>query len=183
VLVAAPLLSGLIVDLLEARGYRRLLELRHQRLTPRTLGINTAVLTLAVALTVIRIWGVVRRQGETEARNFPEAATSFLYRTRPPGPIMNHYNWGGYFIWKLFPEYRVFIDGRADLYGDAFMSDFANSYYLRDDWSKSLSSFNIQTIVLPPDAPLITALRSQSGWGEIYADTQAVVLTHVRSPK
>ena len=37
---------------------------------------------------------------------------------------MNHYNWGGYFIWKLYPQYRVFMDGRADVYGDALMTDF-----------------------------------------------------------
>ena len=39
--------------------------------------------------------------------------------------MLNHYNWSGYFIWKLYPDYRVYIDGRADLYGDGFMSDFA----------------------------------------------------------
>jgi len=31
-------------------------------------------------------------------------------------------------------------------------------------------------MVLPPDAPLITALRSDSEWREIFADSQAVVL-------
>ena len=52
---------------------------------------------------------------------------------------MNHYNWGGYFIWKLYPQYRVFMDGRADVYGDALMTEFGDSYYLTDNWRKSLA--------------------------------------------
>ena len=93
---------------------------------------------------------------------------------------MNHYNWGGYFIWKLYPQYRVFMDGRADVYGDAFMTDFSDCYYLTDDWRKSLQTWGIRTVVLPPDAPLITALRSSPEWKQIYADSQAVILTRSR---
>ena len=67
--------------------------------------------------------------------------------------MMNHYNWGGYFIWKLYPQYRVFMDGRADVYGDALMNQFGATYYLIDDWKKSLQTWGIRTLVLPPDAP------------------------------
>ena len=91
--------------------------------------------------------------------------------------MMNHYNWGGYFIWKLYPQYRVFMDGRADVYGDALMIDFSDCYYLADNWRKSLQIWDIQTVVLPPDAPLITALRSGPEWKQIYADPEAVILT------
>ena len=91
--------------------------------------------------------------------------------------MMNHYNWGGYFIWKLYPQYRVFLDGRADVYGDALMTEFASCYYLKGDWKKSLEAWGIRTVVLPPDAPLITALRTSPQWQQIYADSQAVILT------
>ena len=39
------------------------------------------------------------------------------------------------------------------------------------------SRWGIRTVVLPPDAPLMTALRSSPEWRQIYADSQAVVLT------
>jgi hypothetical protein len=32
-------------------------------------------------------------------------------------------------------------------------------------------------VVLPPDTPLITALRSVPEWEQIYADSEAVILT------
>jgi hypothetical protein len=94
--------------------------------------------------------------------------------------MMNHYNWGGYFIWKLYPPYRVFMDGRADVYGDALMTDFSDCYYLTHNWRKSLQNWGIRTVVLPPDAPLVTALQSSPQWKRVYADSEAVILTQSR---
>jgi hypothetical protein len=90
---------------------------------------------------------------------------------------MNHYNWGGYLIWRLYPEYRVYIDGRADLYGDSFLDEFAESYYLKQHWREPLRKWGIRTVFLPRDAPLVTALLSTPGWEKIYIDSQAVILT------
>jgi hypothetical protein len=90
---------------------------------------------------------------------------------------LNNYNWGGYFIWKLYPEYRVYIDGRADLYGDTFMDELAASYYLKTDaWRIPFETWRIRTVILPPDAPLVTALKDLPDWQTIYADDQAIVL-------
>ena len=139
--------------------------------------MNAIVLVAFAIFTVARVRYVVERQAETESHEFPAAAASFLSRERPPSPLLNHYNWGGYFIWKLYPDYRVYIDGRADLYGDSFMDDFAASYYLSDNWRHPMELWGIRTIVLPPDAPLVTALRSSPDWRQIYADSQAIVLT------
>ena len=50
--------------------------------------------------------------------SFPEGAVAFLQSSYYPQRIFVYYDWGGYAIWKLYPEYRVFVDGRADLYGD-----------------------------------------------------------------
>ena len=117
------------------------------------------------------------RQGQTEAQHFPVAAVAFLNQERPPSPILNHYNWGGYFIWKLYPQYRVFMDGRADVYGDRLMDEFAASYYLTDNWKAPLQEWGIRTLILPPDAPLITALQSQPDWKKVYGDSEAIILT------
>jgi len=93
---------------------------------------------------------------------------------------MNHYNWGGYFIWQLYPEYRVYIDGRADVYGDSFLEEFAATYYLRgSSWRSGLERWGVRTVVLPPDAPLVTALSSLPQWKVVFSDRQATVLTRV----
>lgn len=182
VLVAVPLVSGMIEACLRARGKTALLDASPLPLTRPKLIANTTLLAGFLLFTVARLHYVVLHQPETEAKEFPAAAASFLMTSRPLGPLLNHYNWGGYFIWKLFPDYKVYIDGRADLYGDTFMDDFAATYYLKGKtWQDPLSQWGIQTVVLPPDAPLTLALRGLPPWKEVFADSQAVVLTRAGS--
>ena len=178
VLVAVPLLSAMIESCLRARGKTALLDSSRSSLTSARLIANAVLLGGFLAFTAMRLHYVVARQPQTEAKEFPAAAASFLKNSRPAGPMLNHYNWGGYFIWKLFPEYRVYIDGRADLYGDTFMDEFATSYYLKGkSWQDPLNQWKIQTVVLPPDAPLTVALQALPAWKEVFADSQAVILT------
>ncbi len=178
VLVAVPLVSSMIAACLRARGRIALLDSPRHPLTPLKLIANAILLAGFLFFTIARLHYVVTHQPETEAKEFPAAAASFLMTSRPPRPLLNHYNWGGYFIWKLFPAYKVYIDGRADLYGDTFMDQFAATYYLKGkSWQDPLNQWGIQTVVLPPDAPLTSALRTAPAWKEIFADSQAVVLT------
>ena len=177
VLIAVPILSGLTQAWLEERGLTHRPGARRMPAGSRKMLVNAIMLAAFATFTVARVRYVVERQAQTEAHEFPARAVSFLSKERPPGPLLNHYDWGGYFIWKLYPEYRVYIDGRADLYGDSFMDDFAASYHLSDNWRHPMESWGIRTIVLPPDAPLVTALRSNPGWKQIYADSQVTVLT------
>ena len=180
VLVAVPLVSGMIEACLRARGKTVLLDFPRHPLTRRKLIANAILLAAFLGFTVAQLHHVVVHQPETEAHEFPSAAASFLMTSQLPGPLLNHYNWGGYLIWKLFPAYKVYIDGRADLYGDSFMDQFAASYYLRGkSWQDPLSEWGIRTVVLPPDAPLIVALRGIPAWKEVFADSQAVVLTRL----
>jgi hypothetical protein len=180
VLVAAPLLSAMVHAKLQELGKAGLFD-RQSPMTQTKFVVNAMLLAGFLAFTVGRVNYVVGRQTRTEETEFPAAAVNFLNSTRLPAPMMNHYNWGGYFIWKLYPEYKVYIDGRADVYGDSFLDEFASVYYLKGQtWRTPLERWNIQTVVLPPDAPLVTALGTLPGWRQVFADRQAVVLTRPR---
>jgi hypothetical protein len=141
------------------------------------IGLNAMMLAALLAFALARVHFVVGRQAETEAARFPAAAVAFLSTHRPPGPLFNYYDWGGYLIWKLYPGVPVYIDGRADLYGDAFMDSFARTYDLTNHWEAPLESWQIRTVLVPPSAPLASVLGSRAGWKQIYADPQAVILT------
>lgn len=53
----------------------------------------------------------------------PVESAGFFAEHRPPGTLLNQYEWGGYLIYRLKPESVVFVDGRNDLYGEEFMAD------------------------------------------------------------
>jgi len=172
VLIAVPVLSRYV-----AASFRNL-SAEASAYRPVRAKLN-ALLLLAVGIFVLlRVWHVSKVQAEAEKTHFPQALVQFLSRNPPPTAALNYYNWGGYMIWKLHPQYRVFIDGRADLYGDDFMKQYAHAYYFSDEWAQILDSNGVHTVILPPDAPLATGLKTLRGWRVLYSDTQSQVLSH-----
>ena len=180
-LVAVPVLSAHMQAWLKERSLAKWSETKPLPLSSAKTVANVVLLVTFLIFLIARVDLVVHRQAEKEAKQLPLRAVSFLADRHPSAPLLNHYNWGGYLIWKLYPEYRVYIDGRADLYGDQFMDDLATTYYLRGDaWQSTFEKWGIRTVILPPDAPLVTALSALSSWKTLYSDSQAVILTKVQ---
>ena len=95
-------------------------------------------------------------------------------------PVLNFYDFGGYLI---FEGVRPYIDGRADMYGDAFVSDDdqiqrANAEAI----DRAVSRYGIRWAIVPPNIYLTGALDARPGWRRIYADKTAVVLENDNPP-
>lgn len=95
------------------------------------------------------------------------------------GPVLNAYDWGGYLIYKGIP---VFIDGRADMYRDAFVKEYVSALELResDALGKLLDKYKVAWTLLPPESSAVALLDHLPGWRRQYADGTAVV--HVKVP-
>ncbi len=176
VLVAAPLLSATLDAWIAAKHFSLLSASKKPLARPQAI-LNASILAIFLMFVVARLSYVAAHQSAVEAREYPASAVSYLRAHPVAGPLLNHYNWGGYFIWELYPEYPVFIDGRADVYGDTFMNELASTFYIQGKhWQEPLESWGIRTVVLPPDAPLVTALGRMPAWEVVYADKQAVIV-------
>jgi hypothetical protein len=138
--------------------------------------LNVLVLVSLAAFVGFQLNYVVQRQPRVEAQRFPAGAVAYLQAHPATEPLFNLYDWGGYVIWKLNPRTPVFIDGRADLYGESLMREFADTYDLKHDWQRALQTWQIQTVLVNPDCALAVALQAAPGWQVRYSDSQAVVL-------
>lgn len=112
-----------------------------------------------------------------ERARFPFGAVKYIQENQPPGPIFNSYDFGGFLIWKLYPHYRVFIDGRADLYGDEFIEDFVRVYEVQVDPGPRLDQSGIRTVIVEPGSNIASFLRTQSQWRRVYEDQLGVIFT------
>ncbi|HXC68710.1 MAG TPA: hypothetical protein VN644_01995, partial [Pyrinomonadaceae bacterium] len=176
-LIAAPILAEQVWALISARGWDVRL-LAPEGSTPRSAVVFALLLLLApAALDVALIKHFVSNQPAYEAMNYPRAAVDFLAKKQLPGPVYNRYGWGGYLIRRLHGEYPVYIDGRADVYGDKFMYEAFNTHDGRNGWEESLNKFSIRTVLIEPDVPLASLLRSDEQWQKVYEDQQAVIFT------
>ncbi|SRR5579871_2502834 len=173
-LAAIPILSRMLQ---EQVGEFSQIQTSNLRLDPRKLILNGAIVVGLLVFVTVRVIRLNNLQLKSETANFPTGAVTFLLEQNIKGRLLNPYDWGGYLIWKLYPNTQVFIDGRADVYGDKLIDQSVASYYLRGSWDIPLKSWPIKTALLPAQAPLVQGLQAH-GWGPIYADHQAVVLQH-----
>ncbi|HEX8162814.1 MAG TPA: hypothetical protein VF538_13160 [Pyrinomonadaceae bacterium] len=146
------------------------------RLTTAQLALNVALFVcLPVGLCAAKLASVARAQASVEAEKFPLAAVEFLRGRADAGPLFNHYGWGGYLVWKLYPERLVFIDGRADVYGDALLEAYLSAENGEKGWRATLDKYAVTTVMIKPGAPLAGLLDEDAGWGKVYDDGQAVI--------
>lgn len=111
-----------------------------------------------------------------ESESVPEEAFAAVPAEYRKLPVLNLYGSGGYLIGQ---GVRPFIDGRTDLYGDAFVARY-NSVIRNDPGAldKALAEYRIAWTFLSPDSPAAMALDSRPGWRRAYADRWLVV--HLR---
>jgi hypothetical protein len=177
-IIAAPILAEQLWYLVETRGWANALSSTHARVTRGMVIINWLVLLLIVAAGAARVAMVVSNQRAVERAKYPAAAVDFLQAERIGGALYNAYGWGGYLIWRLYPETHVFIDGRADVYGDAFIEEvYLKAYRGGADWRAPLDQYNVRIVLVEPTAPLTVQLSREAEWKKVYADDQAVILT------
>jgi hypothetical protein len=129
-------------------------------------------LVIAVAATLSPIQLTTARPPDSVA---PAAALNFVKQAGIKGKVFNSYEFGGYLIFSGIP---VFIDGRAQLYGDAFLETYDRTISVADiDGAlKTLDDYRIGWAILAPDAALAKVMARSPVWNEVYSDRYAVVL-------
>jgi len=91
-------------------------------------------------------------------------------------PVFNEYAIGGPLI---LAGIRPFIDGRADMYGDAFFSDYLEiSGGDMPRFNRAVRKYGIRWTILQPDNRLVPLLDASPEWTRLYSDSVGVI--HVR---
>jgi hypothetical protein len=110
------------------------------------------------------------------ATNHPADAVAHLQKTRPSGKMFNKYSWGGYLIYELKASEKVFIDGRADMYGEKIFSDYQKIVSLDSEMENLLDEYDIGWVFYPTGSVLIRYLKMSGKWEENYTDEKATIL-------
>jgi hypothetical protein len=112
---------------------------------------------------------------------FPQAAVSLMKRGQWPGRLYNDYVWGGYLIWELYPQRRVFIDGRAEVYYPTKAFDAEMTIHsLKPGWEAALDQWGVEVVLTSRFGNLAQALARTQGWE--LAFTGEVEMVYTRKP-
>lgn len=139
----------------------------------RRAALNWLLVFLALLLSAIWIGRKIQNNDTAVAEKYPVAAVSFLEDSGLSGSNgYNSYHWGGYLIWRDFP---VYIDGRADVYGDEFIFSYLKAFNLTNRWRDPLENLNIDYVLIGSTHPLSSLLTEAADWQEAYKDKNAIV--------
>jgi hypothetical protein len=132
----------------------------------------TSVLALSLATVIIDQKRPLEAIGPAQALAAARAA-------HLSGPVLNSYKWGGYLIYAGIPP---FIDGRADIFGDAHVREYvkATAPSSMEAMHKLLDKYSVTWTLLESDTEAIALLDLSPRWRRIYADETAVVHARVQ---
>jgi len=157
------------------------------RVAPAALGptrrrVHAALLAgiVAVAVTALCRSAIYPPERTMSRTRYPVEAVAYLNAQPPLGRLFNHFDWGGYLIAHLYPRYRVSIDGRTGVYGDAILRRYRATQALAPDWQRFLTECDPQVILWRVHEPLVRVLELLPEWRRLYEDDVAVIF--VREP-
>lgn len=112
--------------------------------------------------------------------SYPHGAAIFIAENNIKGNIFNFFNDGAYLIFSLYPDCRVYIDGRTELYGDRLLKaadSILSKPQIFDKISKDLS---IECVVWPcyyspVITPMFKYLYKSKGWKLVFFDGKSSV--------
>jgi hypothetical protein len=161
--------------------------MRTRPAAPRGAGIgwlNALILFIVAALAAFKVAVAASPAAQSAAERdlAPVAAADWLASNRPAGAMFNSYNWGGYLLWRLWPDYPVYVDGRADVYGDEFLRAYLKIALAEPGFDTTLDEQRIGFVAVERDSALSRMLSGIDVWSLAYADEQAVIYTRKMPP-
>jgi hypothetical protein len=116
-----------------------------------------------------------------DSKKMPVEAVTFLQKEfqgkRPSTePVFSIDGWGGYLIYSMYPERKVVVDDRHDLYGSGRIRQYLILTQAEPGWQNVLKEWQIRTALLPTGSTLANLLRElPQDWRIAYEDKVAVV--------
>jgi hypothetical protein len=194
VLIIAPVLTESVAGMaanVDAAGWLRGLAARMNAFGERMGSLEGSLYGhfWLVVVFVLGLWACAHqgRIGSTQfinayfdGKRFPVEASEVIAQRGIHGPIFSLDYWGGYLIYRLYPETKVVADDRHDLYGDQFLKEYLQAVLVQPGWDGALDKLHVEWVLMPADSPLANMLRLKAGWEPVYEDRTAVLLRRVK---
>lgn len=100
------------------------------------------------------------------------------------GPIFNNYDIGGYLIYHLYPQEKLFVDNRPEAYSTHFFEKEYNPMLEKENvWQALNAKYNFNCIYFfrldetPHAQPfLIRRINDRTNWAAVYVDAATIIL-------
>jgi hypothetical protein len=137
--------------------------------------IAAAVLTCWIAAHSGKLGARPLMDAHFDAKRFPVQAVDYMQKHNVQGPLVSPDYWGGYLIYRLYPQVRMVVDDRHDFYGEEFFKSYLKMMHVEPGWEEFLQQHQVGGVVVPKSSALANILRESTGWQPIYGDDVTVL--------
>jgi hypothetical protein len=175
-IVYAPILSkygDILIQRYEGRGSRLL-----QQRSGAYEEIDASAKGYAIPLVVLVVFAGLaagKIPVHFPEKTAPKSAIEFLRANPVQGNMFNNDEIGDYVIYWLSPRYKVFVDGRLDMYGTRILKEYEKVISLEPGWRDVLLKYDINFVFYYTDSLLSRILASDEGWRRMYTDNVASI--------
>lgn len=177
-IVAAPVLSRCAARILSDRSFPgREAFLRVSERVAAQDGASRGDLSVGIVLVLVALLvGTRAVEFRFDPRTKPVEAVNYLNARHVDGNMYNDDEFGDYLIYAAFPRYRVFFDGRSDMYGAERIREYQRIANFMPGWEDLIAAYRIEWFFIPTDSTLSRHLDSLPGsWTPLYADNVATI--------
>lgn len=152
---------------------------------------NQANLIMVICLAVFLLFSLINywQTIKFHLKNFglgliPESNLSaeFFLKNNIKGPIFNNYDIGGYLIFYLFPEERVFTDNRPEAYPSFyFKEEYIPMQEKEEVWQKLNKHYNFNVIffywheITPWGQNFLIKRINDPEWAPVFVDEKTII--------
>jgi hypothetical protein len=108
-----------------------------------------------------------------------QSAADGLRERLPSGRIFCRFDWGEYLGWSLAPDYKVFMDGRIEIFSDTVWNEYTAVTRGRGDWQEILDGYGVDCLMLDRTsgyhAHLLPQVEHSAKWQRCFASERVVV--------
>ena len=107
---------------------------------------------------------------------FPVQAVDWIEEKQLAGEGFNYFPWGGYLLYRIWPEKLVFIDGQTDFYGEELTRKYEKVLTVSPGWEDVLQEYQVSWILMPTQSELIQHLLELGEWDKVYQDPFSTIM-------
>lgn len=112
-------------------------------------------------------------------KRFPVEAAEVIAQREIHKPVFSLDYWGGYLIYRLYPQTKVVADDRHDLYGTDFFKDYLKIVLVQPDWEKALDRKQVNWVLVPTESSIANMMKLTPQWTVAHQDGTAVLFQRI----
>lgn len=142
---------------------------------------QTPALIMILALSVFTAFSAVRLihrnqlhpfQIEIDADKFPVGTMQYIKDNGIRGNILAFFDWAEYCIWELYPDSKVFLDGRyKSAYSTATIDTFFAFIYGYPGGKAAIDNYDTDMVLIHRGNPAFSLMKSQHEWTLVCMDS------------